>query len=97
VSGLAGEGPAEVVVRIDKLVVETEQPVDASALRQALAAAVQEVIADRGWPQECLRDTWTPMSVIDGFAWDGRGGESGLAQALAAGLYEHALAPGGSR
>ena len=96
-SGPARDAPAEVLVRIDKLLVETKQSVNAFALQRALTAAVREVIADRGCPQAWLRDARTPMSVIEGFVWDGRGGEPGLAQALATSLYEQALASEGAR
>lgn len=96
-NGSGVDAPAEVVVRIDRLVVETDQPVNGFALQRALADAVQQVISERGCPHAWSRDAGTPVSVIDGFVWDGSGGEPGLAQALAVSLFEHALSPGGAR
>jgi hypothetical protein len=83
--------PIEVVVRIDRLVVETEHPVDTFDLQRGLADAVRSVVAERGLPASWDHDVRTPVSVIDGFSWDGRGGEPGLARALATRLYEDAL------
>lgn len=91
------EAPAEVVVRIDRLLVETEYAVNAFALQHALADAVRELIADRGHPPAWDHDSQTPSSVIDGFVWDGHGGEPGLARVLATSLYEQALSAGGAR
>ena len=85
--------PARIAVRIDRLVVETEHPVDAFALRRALADAVRAVVSERGVPAAWHDDAWTRIAVIRDFAWDGRGAEPGLARALAVRLYEGALAP----
>jgi hypothetical protein len=83
--------PAEIEVRIDRLVVETEHPFDGFALRLRLADAVRAVLAERGLPAAWDRDRGTPVSVIDDLGWDGRGGEAGLAHALAVGLYDGPL------
>ena len=85
--------PAEIAVRIDRLVVETEHPVDAFALQRALADAVRAVLSERGVPAAWSQDARTPVAVVHGFAWDGQGAEPGLARALAVRLYEDALAP----
>jgi hypothetical protein len=86
--------PVEISLRIDRLVVQTRHPVDAFALRCALADAVRAVVSERGVPAAWHGDARTPGVVFDGFVWDGRGAERGLAQALAVRLYEGALAPG---
>lgn len=88
-------GPSvEITIRIDRLVVETEHAVDAAALRRALAGAVRAVVDERGVPPAWHRAARTPVAVIDGFTWDGHGGEPGLARALAARIYDEALTTG---
>jgi hypothetical protein len=88
------DGPVDIALRIDRLVVETEHAVDAFALQRALTDAVRALIIDRGVPAAWRRDTHARVAVVDGFAWDGRGAEPGLAQALAVRLYEEGLAAG---
>lgn len=78
----------DITVRIDRLVVETEHPVDAFALQRALSAALLTVVSERGVPAAWSRDRRTTAAVVDGFAWDGHGAEHGLAAALAVSLYE---------
>jgi hypothetical protein len=90
----AGDPPVEVAVRIDRLVVETPQAVDAVALRRALADAVRAVVSERGVPPAWSRDAHTGLAVIHGLEWDRRGGEPGLARAVALSLYEGSGAPG---
>ncbi|MGY1829092.1 hypothetical protein ACI8AA_01540 [Geodermatophilus sp. SYSU D01180] len=90
----AADAPLDIAVRIDRLVVESRHAVDAVALRRALADAVRTVVAERGVPQTWSRDARTPLAVIRGMAWDGRGGEQGLARVLALSLYEEPAAPG---
>ncbi len=87
------EQPIDVRLRIDRLVVETPGPVDTFSLQRALGDAVRAVIVERGVPATWVRDSWTPVATIDDFAWDGRGGEQGLARVLAARLYDSSLAP----
>jgi hypothetical protein len=81
----------DVTVRIDRLVVETGHSVDTFALQRALGEAIREVLVERGVPDAWAADICTPVAVVDGFAWDGRGGEPGLARALADRLYDEAL------
>jgi len=83
--------PAEINVRIDRLVLETDHPVDAFALRRALGEAVCAVLVERGVPEAWHADVRTPVAVIDGLGWDGQGGEPGLARAVASQLYERVL------
>jgi hypothetical protein len=82
---------ADVTLRIDRLVVETDRPVDAFALRRALVAALESILVERGVPRAWGRDVLARSARIDAFAWDGQGGEPGLARALAARLYEEAV------
>jgi hypothetical protein len=84
----AAEPPVDVVVRIERLVVETPHAVDAVALRRALADAVRAVVAERGLPPAWNRDAHTGLVVIHGSEWDGHGGERALARDVALGLYE---------
>jgi hypothetical protein len=81
----------DVSLRIDRLVVETEQPVDAFAFRQALTEVLREVVQERGVPDGWSQDTATPAAVIEGLSWDGTGGERGLAYAVADRLYGEVL------
>lgn len=90
IGGQAGI-PADITVRIDRLVVETEEPVDASAFQRELAVALRVVVEERGVPDGWDRDVRMLHTVIDGLAWDGRGAVPGLARAVAAGIYEGVL------
>jgi len=83
--------PAGITVRIDRLVVETEEPVDASAFQRELAVALRVVVEERGVPDGWGRNVRLLHAVIDGFVWDGRGAVPGLARAVAAGIYEGVL------
>ncbi len=86
-SSPSAQTPA-VELRIDRMTVESAHDVDAFALRLALADAVRDVIADRGVPAAWLNgDVQRDGIVVEGFAWDGRGGEPGLARALVAVLF----------
>jgi hypothetical protein len=87
-SAPTGIPPTEITVAIDRLVVETEHPVDAFAFRLALTHALQAVVEERGVPAGWTTDVRAPLAVIDGFEWDGQGAESCLASAVAARLYE---------
>lgn len=82
---------AEVTLHIDRLMVETDRPVDALALQPALSAALEAIVAERGVPAAWGEDVSVPSAMIEGFAWDGHGGERGLARAVAARLYEEAV------
>ena len=83
--------PAHIHLRIDRLVLETEHPVDAFSLRRALSEAVCEVLAERGVPEAWHTDRRIPLAVTEGPAWDGRGGEPALAGVAACQLYERVL------
>lgn len=85
------DAPVAIDLRIDRLVVETGHAVDAFALQRALVDAVRAVVEERGVPAAWRRDARTGATVIRGFAWDGQGGEPGLARALA--LHLHAGVP----
>lgn len=78
-------------LRIDRLVVETEHPVDAFAFRQALTEVLRDVVQSRGVPAGWSQDTAQPATVIDNLTWDGTGGERGLAYAVADRLYTEVL------
>jgi hypothetical protein len=80
--------PSEITVQIDRLVVETDHPVDGFALQRALGDAIRDVVTERGLPSCWQSDGSVPLAVVDGLAWDGQGGEPGLARALAVRLYE---------
>jgi hypothetical protein len=80
----------DVTVRIDRLVVETQHPVDAFALQRALGEALREVLVERGVPEAWSADIRTPVAVLDGLAWNGLGGEPELGRALAERLYDGA-------
>jgi hypothetical protein len=79
-----------VVLRIERLVLETRHAVDAYALELALPEAISAVVAEHGVPADWQRPAVVPVRVIDGFTWDGHGGEPGLARALAECLYRGA-------
>jgi hypothetical protein len=83
--------PGRITVRIDRLVLQTDHPVDAFALRRALGEAVCAVLVERGVPEAWHADVRRPVAVIDGLAWDGQGGEPALARAVASKLYEGVL------
>jgi hypothetical protein len=83
-------GP-EITVHIDRLVIETDQPVDGNAFPEALTEALQAVLRERGVPASWNRDRTRTSTVVDGWTWDGRGGMSGLASNVAARLYEEGL------
>jgi hypothetical protein len=89
----AVDAPTAIDLRIDRLVVETRHGVDAFALQCALVDAVRAVVEERGVPAAWRHDARTGAAVIRGFAWDGQGGEPGLARALALRLYERVLTP----
>ena len=85
----AGHVPAtDITVSIDRLVVEPDRPVDEFAFLRALSDALGTLVVERGVPAGWTVDGHTPVAVIDGFVWDGRGAEPGLARAVAARLYD---------
>ena len=85
---MAVTAPVEITVQIDRLVIETEHPVDGLALRRALAEAISAVVTERGVPSTWQRDASVPLAIVHDFHWDGAGGELGLARGLAVRLYE---------
>ena len=80
--------PAEITVAIDRLVIETEHPVDPFAFSLALTEALRAVVEQRGVPTSWSAGGHAPVAVIEEFGWDGRGAETGLARAVATRLYE---------
>jgi len=84
----------QVTVRIDRLVIDSEYPVDGLALQRALGEAIGAVLAERGMPSTWQRDVAVTLAVVDNIGWDGRGGESGLARALAEALHTGGREPG---
>lgn len=94
---MAVNEPERITVRIERLVLETEHPVDGFALQQELGAAIDAVLVERGIPEGWRHQRTVPSLVVDGVAWDGRAGEAGLARAVAEALYVASSAPAGSR
>ena len=90
IGGQAGI-PADITLHIDRMVVETVEPVDASAFQRELAVALRAVVEERGVRDGWGRDVRMLHTVIDGLAWNGRGGLPGLARAVAVGIYEGVL------
>ena len=88
---MAVTSPDRVSVRIERLVVETDRLVDGFALQLALGEAIRRVVTERGLPASWRRDASVTLAVLGPLDWDGRSGETGLAQALAERLHEAAL------
>lgn len=88
-------GPDRARVRIDRIIVETDHPVDGFALQLALGDALREVVAGRGVPRSWQRDGTVPALALGQVDWDGRGGAPGLARAVAERLHAVADAQDG--
>jgi len=82
---------ATVALRIERLVIETDEPIDGFTLQVALGEAIHQVVTERGLPSSWRHDRAAQLAVVDGVDWNGHGAEPGLAWALAQRLFDGAV------
>ena len=63
-------------------------PRNAFRLKLSLERELSRLLGERGLPAGWASGSAPPVVRTDGFRWDGRGGDEGLAAALARHLYE---------
>lgn len=80
--------PVSVDITIEHLSIEGFGRRDGLAVRLALQRNLVRLIQEHGLPRGWATDTARDDVAATGLSWDGRGGDDGLAAALARQLYE---------
>lgn len=84
--------PGHIHIRIDRLILESDHPVEAVAMRRALSAALHAVVVERGVPDAWNTGRADAVAVTERPATaSGDGDEHGLARAAASQIYDRVL------
>ena len=76
-----------VEILIDVVRIEGFEPRNASTFKVAMEGALARLLAESGVPAALVAGGSRSTVTLDGLRWDGRGGDDGLAAALAQELY----------
>jgi hypothetical protein len=85
---MAMKRSVSVELAIEQVTVEGVGPQNGFALKLALQRELARLVRERGVPQGWDHERSGQVIDIPSLQWDGRGGETGLAAALAGELYK---------